>query len=1475
MNQDPAHCPAAPPARARTTPAERLLARALCAASSDFTALVAQGTAIDSAILQRTMQAHFAPSPHARAPAPIPWSWHHATDAVETAIAATVVRYADAFAQHSVAQRCAMLETLATLEPSHRVRSLEQQRLQQFSTPWPLAGALVHACALRPDDTVLEPSAGTGVLAALLRVHLTFAHTLHLNEISATRRALLEHLLPAANLTAHDAQHLNALLPSLAPSVVCMNPPFSRSATLETRQRHAALHHIAAAFSMLRPGGRLVALTGHGCDPHAPEWRARFNPDDPLHPAPVALASWRICPKLYRSRGVQFPIRLTVLERPLPDRDPAPRAPHAHPDEITSITELVARIDDTLPPRPLALAPTRLRPRPRTAPRAKARAAQRAPALREPVTWPDVRALAYNRAPTDDPHAAADAACIGYVPWRPRTISIDNARPHPTELVESTPMYSVRHPAPTYQPQLPLSLVTDGVLSDAQLETVVLAGAAHQRRIATPVLPDTPFEDVAVFERDPPDPEHPDAVFPRRGFFLGDGTGTGKGRQVAAMILDQWLRGHRRALWVSQSDHLIADAIRDWTALGGSEHHFVRVRDHHANDVLNYNESILFTTYATLRSPSSAQRRSRLSQIVAWLGRDRREQFEGLIVFDESHALANAAPTAGEHGTTEPSRQGLAAMRLQYALPNARIVYVSATGASSLQGLAYTTRLGLWDSDDTEFLTREDFVDAVARGGIAALEVIARDLKALGLYQSRSLAYHGIETDLLTHRLTPDQVEIYDAYADAFAIIHTHLDAALKETNIVGSDGTNDPRALAAAKSAFESMKQRFFGHLLCGMKCKTLIPALEEDLRQDLAPVIQIVSTGEALMRRRLEQIPPHEWEDLHLDPTPRDSVSEYITRCFPTQLRETYTDPDGGEQTRFVTTDDGTPVHDPVALERREALLLHIGSLPPVPTALDQLLHHFGHDAIAEITGRSQRILRLDDRGHPRLALRPRPATASKVEADDFMAGDRAILIFSQAGGTGRSYHASLDARNQKRRVHYLVEAGWRADVAVQGLGRTHRTHQASAPRFRPVTTNVRAEARFISTIVRRLDALGAITRGERNAQTRVDANTTLYRPEDNLEGPYALTALNYFYSDLRRDRIPHWNTKRFQQATGLSLDTKDGQQRFEHPKMSTTLNRLLALRIADQNELFAALMERLDGVIADAKDAGLYDQGMEQLTANSITIASRATLHTHPATEGLTELLTLDLVHERVPFPDADLDALLKHPHSLRVVNSRSKRAALCTPHFALRDEKGNETPRVRLYHPFTAESMNVDQYQDSHWKQARPTPWRALWDDEIANASPTFQDTVHLVTGLLLPVWRTLSTSTMRVRRVLTDEGETFLGFLATPLEAHQLTAQSNAGPIHTSASELYKMVLAREATLRLQSQWTLSQRRVHNVNRIEIHTPTHRDNATLKHLGVQIELINYTPRYTVPNVTVLERLLKRWPLTDLLPHSTQH
>ncbi len=72
-------------------------------------------------------------------------------------------------------------------------------------------------------------------------------------------------------------------------------------------------------------------------------------------------------------------------------------------------------------------------------------------------------------------------------------------------------------------------------------------------------------------------------------------------------------------------------------------------------------------------------------------------------------------------------------------------------------------------------------------------------------------------------------------------------------------------------------------------------------------------------------------------------------------------------------------------------------------------------------------------------------------------------------------------------------------KADNAIQGLGRTNRTNQAQPPLFRPVATDVKGEKRFLSTIARRLDTLGAITKGQRET-----GGQNMFRAEDNLESP-----------------------------------------------------------------------------------------------------------------------------------------------------------------------------------------------------------------------------------------------------------------------------------------------------------------------------------------------------------------------------------
>lgn len=592
--------------------------------------------------------------------------------------------------------------------------------------------------------------------------------------------------------------------------------------------------------------------------------------------------------------------------------------------------------------------------------------------------------LAYDlrAAAAKDPARQSDGV---YKPYALQLIVIPDAKPHPDTLVEPAAIASVARPKPTYRPHLPARVVTGGHLSAPQLESVIYAGEAHAGHLAGFWTADVSFDNLKAAA------DGTESAFRfRRGWFLGDGTGAGKGRQVAGIILDNWLKGRRKALWVSKSDTLIEDAQRDWSALGQEKLLVTPLSRYRQGQQITLTEGILFTTFATLRVDEHDGKRSRVQQIVDWLGRD----FDGIVVFDEGHAMANAAGGKSERGDREASQQGKAGLRLQRALPDARVVYVSATAATDVEQLAYAERLGLWGSDVFPSATRSEFVAAIEDGGVSAMEVLARDLKAMGLYASRSLSFEGVEYEIVEHALTDEQTRIYDAWASAFQVIHNHLDAALKAAGITSENGTLNRQAKSAARSAFESSKPRFFNHLLTAMKVPTLIRRIEEDLNAGYAAIIQIVSTGEALLERRLAEIPTEDWGDIQVDVTPRELVLDYLQHSFPVQLFE-ITDKEGNKSSRAVHDADGNPVLCREAMRRRDDLVERLASLPAVPTALDQIVQHFGADSVAEITGRSRRIVPVADNGAlRRFAVQSRPGSANVDETRAFMDDLKRIL-------------------------------------------------------------------------------------------------------------------------------------------------------------------------------------------------------------------------------------------------------------------------------------------------------------------------------------------------------------------------------------------------------------------------------------------------------------------------------------------------
>ncbi len=1371
---------------------------------------LAAGCALSRSDVTRIMSEHFGGSDALGR-----WSVRDAHAAIELA----QVQYLQAFDQiqlsspiHEAEQFFCCLDDRI---PTQTNRSDEQIEWQQFATPPRLAWLAARACGLIPDELVLEPSAGTGMLA----VWATKAGTrLALNEISPLRRDCLTAAFPAARVTGHDAELIEELLdPAITPSVVLMNPPYSHGIERGHDGRTGA-RHLRSAWNRLAPGGRLVAIM--------PEWFdcARFLAGAK---GPVSLRLNAAVERAFIKSGTAITTRLLVLDKMEGANEPVAIRTNEFCQLVDLVDALPARASrqaiaeqSTLPDRApfrLIAAPRRPLPAPSTTTRAASMT---------------IGALTYEALETPAPLGAQ----VGhYLPYRPSRIVIDGAAGHPTPLVESVAMGSIAAPKPDVVPQLPDGLIAKGLLSTAQAETLIYAASAHARDLPGRFEP----EDKGCALK-----ASAEGQIYRQGYFLGDGTGAGKGRQVASVILDRWVRGERRHIWISKNEALLEDARRDWAALGGLPIDIQPLASWKLGTPVAMRDGILFVTYPTLRSGRSDA--TRLDQILAWAG----EEFDGVIVFDEAHAMANAAGGEGSRGKVKGSEQGIAGVRLQNLLPRARVLYASATGASDVNNLAYATRLGLW-GPETAFANREAFVADIRDGGIAAMELVARDLKSLGLYTARALSFAGVEYEILEHCLTGDQIMVYDAYAEAWAIIHANLREALEATRIVDSEtgGTLNSGAKSAALSIFEGTKQRFFAQLLLSMKLPSLLPAIDTVIADGHAVVVQLVSTAEAMLDRRLADLSNEEREALEIDLSPREYVIDYLAKSFPVRLMAVFTDENGVPRSEPMSDEHGAPVLCRSALAARDRMIEQLCALPPIATALDAIIERFGVDQVAEVTGRTRRLIVGRD---GRQKLQSRSPRANVAETQAFMDGAKRILVFSDAGGTGRSYHADLAARNQARRVHFLLEPGWRADAAIQGLGRTNRTNQASAPLFRPVTTDVRGERRFISTIARRLDSLGALTRGQRQT-----GGQNLFDPADNLESTYAKEALHRWFGLLFTGKLEAVSLGRFQELTGLRIEAPDGSMVDDLPSIQRWLNRILALPIALQNAIFDEFMGLVEARIDAARQAGTLDLGLETIAVEDFAVLSDTLLRTDPASGATTHLLELEIARALKPLTLKRLEALhgITGQRQRPLRNARSSRVALLVPARSILADDGTRVSRFELLRPLKRSHITEDQLAESSWEGISVEAFREAWAAEVEETRTSHKrERLYLATGLLLPVWDKLPSDFVRVSRISAADGRSLLG---REVPVHCVPELCRALGLEReqalSADDIVQTVLSTGRAMEFAGREKLMVKRslVNGSQRIELTGWSAARLDWYKAQGCFTEIIRYQTRLFVP------------------------
>lgn len=1374
----------------------------------------------------------------------------------------------------------AAIETLLSLQarmPRQTRRDESQVELQQFSTPPAEALLVVKAATLCRGLVVLEPSAGTGNIAVLARLAGADVDT---NEIDERRRSLLS--VQGFSATAFDAERLDNLLPAdKRYDAIVMNPPFSATGgRVQGHNTEFGARHVEQALLRLKPGGRLVAIVGRGMALDRPKFRAwwadiegRFR----------VRANIGMDGSLYARFGTSFDHQIIVIDLDGATADESAiitgsglslHEAYQHL-KVLSQEDVYGRICEhdqragrrcTAADVPVGMsardgpagriggvsdrgrngrlsAPSG-RPRDNGTVDHLASPGSGAPAGRaaDGDQLPGTRAADSSHEQTSDAHvggsfapehARSDGNGVGqldsdvrpaalrieegtvFAEYRVQKALVRGAQPHPANVVESTAMASVEPPDVTYRHHLPPEVVSEARISDLQLEDVVYAGQATEF-----LLPDGA----------------------RKGHWNGDGTGIGKGREIYAFMYEQLQQGRLKHVHISASHQLCTDAERDRDAVGVPLA-IVHQAKFKPTDTIPADSGVFFTTY-TMLSADFGGERPRFKQLTEWLGPD----FDGVIAFDEAHLMKNAAatPHGGKATVDEGTLRGNMGIALQRLFPQARVRYFSATGATEARHMAPYERLGLW-GDGAPFPDFASFLVAMERGGVAAMEMLCRDLKAVGTYLARTISYgptrlpdgntvpeSAVEYEPLLHRLTEEERRQYDEIADLWSELLIAFEAA--EQNAC-------QKRNASRYAQFYAAQQRFFLQLMMAYTLPDVLPEIQKDLAQGHSVVVSLFNTGEAQTDRKVRDARAHGVELTELDATPREMIVQLIEKQFPIYQYREETDPKTGNVISVRVEDAaGNPEINRENQRRQHELLDRVADVDFPHNPMDALIGRFGVQNVSEITGRTHRW---ENGMYVRRKLRGiHHRQLNAYETRLFQNGRKRLVIFSGAGATGISVHADLTAQNQQRRVFYAFQLSWSADQQMQAFGRVHRSNQASAPVIRLSLLDLAGQKRLVNAISKRLAALGALTKGERHS-----LSGELFRPED-VTDQYGKAALTRLYRQIGlNEHVDNGLGLRDLERMGVLNKEKTAVRDNYVANVEQFLNRIMVLHVEKQNRIFELFYERYLDAVEGAKRAGAFDFGVEEIRARNLrNIAEPQTLFVDPSSGARTMLHELE---GEVDVERRAFEAVQRgHAEEGFYRNHRSGRIYAVGPHLETR-------PDDALLTAVKGARRAMDRFElNQKYEPVAVEDARAWWDAEYANTPATEPRRFHILGGAIFPIYDKIMGSSgiqsMKIARAILVDGRALVGLNLSPADVPSVKQRLGIGtPLgEASASEILSLLVAG-AIIELDNGWRLTTARIAGDDVVEAvlnGVPANR--KELRRYGLCEEIINFKRRWFV-------------------------
>jgi hypothetical protein len=708
-----------------------------------------------------------------------------------------------------------------------------------------------------------------------------------------------------------------------------------------------------------------------------------------------------------------------------------------------------------------------------------------------------------------------------------------------------------------------------------------------------------------------------DNIEKNTGFIIGDQTGIGKGRVVAAAIRYAHKKG-MVPLFVTEKPDLYGDMWRDLHDIGFDKYLGRPIEMFMTNagtrvpmdeeavmwsaerdaakdtgekiperrgvfsppqdtkkasakmrDILRgaYKPDVVFTTYDQMNSWRSQEtdRRQFLRQIAP----------RSFLILDETHNAGGQGAAA-----TDRMARGVAPPRsvvFREAVDSAQaILYSSATYAKSPKVM------DLFARTDMSFAVedKDQLAELIEAGGVPLQQAVSSMLARSGQYIRRERSFEGISYDVET---APVEIESYRQFSESLRSIFRfdlafeddRADIAQRIAAELGAGtardgGTGDA---GARTTAFASVMHNAVNQMVLSIKARAAGQRAVQALRDGEKPVVALSSTMESFITDAAEAAGIKSGEPITLD------FGDVLRRYLERTRRVTITMPDDTKRHVMIKFNQ-MPANLVDRYRDVEAFLagLDFSHMPISP--IDYIRNEIkkaGY-SVKEITGRDTMI---DYSGNaPVYGARPKNeqgTTGKRVSIKEFNDGKLDALILNRSGSTGVSLHAKDTYKDRRKRRMILVQANPNIDTHMQMLGRVNRTGQVVLPAYTQLMADIPAEARPAAVLLKKMASLNANTTASRKGALSGDNVDFINEYGDRvvaeiLDADMNLNMeLNWPYDGT--ESIPGLAAK----ATGkLALLSVEEQQQF----------------LDDVTERYTAMIERLDAIGENKLEAKSLD-------------------------------------------------------------------------------------------------------------------------------------------------------------------------------------------------------------------------------------------------------------------------------------------